>query len=389
MKILMIGQLPSEVGGTYTTGVCNVVYELSRCSTIGIDLIVYATNISDNAAKRINGTTCYRGTLLRPYRVLFEMLMNPVKRFRQWWFYKKQCHANFIHYEMYRDNIYRIIQEEKPDIIHCMNLVQMSSAYFANEKFNIPLILTFHGVNKNNDTEAKSIVDMPDYTTCLTNETLAEIIKRNYPKSRSIIIPNGVDTNKFYFCDEERRIVRENLGIDDITTVLLTVGSIQHRKGQYSFIQKLSSLGVDFKYKYILIGRGPDEGKIRKYICDNGLEDKVIIIGYVANADLYKYYSAADVYIHGSYEEGQALSEVEAYATDLKIALNKDVLRTVITDTTNKNDYYVFDYNKFDSDAFVLWARNHRKKRISRKQYDWREIFKLYVALYYKILSEK
>lgn len=50
MRILIIGQLPKEIGGNYTTGAANVVYELSKQREDGVLYYTYGTNITDSAA---------------------------------------------------------------------------------------------------------------------------------------------------------------------------------------------------------------------------------------------------------------------------------------------------------------------------------------------------
>ena len=385
MKVLMIGQLPKEVGGTYTTGVCNVVYELSKCYNKEINLCVYATNMTDEAAKHLKGNSSYRGSLIRPWRVLLKMMSSPLQTFKEWKVYRR-CHGNPLRYEVYRDNIERIIEEEKPDIVHCMNEVQGASTSFSIQTHNIPFVLTFHGVNKINPFDEKELCHHSEYVTGLTPETISDLLDLGYNRDRLFEIPNGTDTSKFYFDTDERHRMRESLGISRGTTVMLTVGSLCHRKGQLSFCKLLKDMPNSFDYKYLILGSGPDDTFLRTYIHENELEDRVLIIGYVANTDLYKYYSAADVYVHASYSEGQALSEVEAYTTDLKIALNRDILGTVVTDTTNADDYYIFDYNNFDHEKFSIWARNIKSKRKTRMNCDWNQIFDRYVELYKYIL---
>lgn len=46
IKVLSIAQLPKEVGGTYTSGIARVAYELSKQSVDGVETYMYATNIS-------------------------------------------------------------------------------------------------------------------------------------------------------------------------------------------------------------------------------------------------------------------------------------------------------------------------------------------------------
>ena len=55
MKVLIIGQLPKEIGGNYTTGAANVVYELSRQHIDGVESFYLGTNILNKRAK-LNST---------------------------------------------------------------------------------------------------------------------------------------------------------------------------------------------------------------------------------------------------------------------------------------------------------------------------------------------
>lgn len=390
MKVLMIGQLPVEAGGAYTNGVCNVVYELSKCAAQDKDmqLVVYATNMADSSSKTV-GNCSYRGTVKRPMRQIAHILLHPLATWKQWHYYTKDCHAPYPHrYDAYRDNIERLIREEDPDVIHCMNLVQMAATYFANCKYHVPLILTLHGCTTDKNTENGAVIHLPDIVTGLVPQTMKDIASHGIPQGKMAMVPNGTDTSKFYFSAEERTKLRTELGVDDETTVMLTIGSLSHRKGQLTMLEKLNSLPKDFKFLYLIIGKGDDEEKILSYVRENRMEDRVKVIGYVANTDLYKYHSAADVYVHCSRSEGQALSEVEAYATDLKIAVNRDVVTTIITDTTNSEDYLVFDFDSFDSDSFVDWCSKHKTQRKTRRQYDWKEIFGKYVEVYKKVLSK-
>ena len=307
----MIGQLPKEVGGSYTTGVCNVVYELSRCISEDVDLFVYATNLYVDKGKCIPGNAKYLGTRFRYLKVIWNVISNPIKTIRQWHYYKKVTHMSPIRCEFYKDNFMRVIKDVKPDIIHCMNIFQMAPLYYANLGSGIPIVLTLHGVFFDNDRDVEDLtkgnVLLSDYVTGLTPETMKRIVEiLHYSKDKSYMIPNGTDTKKFFYDSEARYELRKELCIDEDTCVMITVGSLQHRKGQLSFCKLLQRMPDEFNYKYIIIGKGDDKEKIEKYVLDNGMQEKVQIIGYVSNTELYKYYSAADVYIHSSYEEGQS-----------------------------------------------------------------------------------
>lgn len=390
MKVLMIGQLPKEAGGTYTTGVCNVVYELSRCENSDVEMHVYATNMAADKENNVQGKAHYHGTRMRFFCVIWNIIKSLLSIIKEWRYYIMVTHLSPIRSEFYKDNIIRLIKETRPDIIHCMNILQMAPLYYANKK-GIPTVLTLHGVFFDNDKNTEEMTRgntlLADYVTGLTPETMKGIENLHFPIKKTFMVPNGTDTNKFYYDSTARDELRKKFDIQDNTLLMLTVASLQPRKGQLSFCNVLRNLPDTFNYKYLIIGQGVDGEKINKFIIDNNLQDRIQVIGYVSNIELYKYYSASDVYIHSSYEEGQALSEVEAYATGLRVALNKDIIGTVVTDTSNTDDYFIFDYDAFDSTSFVNWAKQRYDNRHSRTQYDWRAIFDRYIEVYNKVLD--
>ena len=78
---------------------------------------------------------------------------------------------------------------------------------------------------------------------------------------------------------------------------------------------------------------------------------------------------------------------MEAYATGLRIAVNKNILGTIVTDTSDTFRYFVYDYECFKTNEFIKWASYENEKRCSQKQYDWEKVFNLYVKVYKDIKS--
>ena len=79
MKVLLIGQLPKEIGGNYTTGAANVVYELSKQKVGGVVYYTYGTNITDTAATKASSfMNQYIGYQIRPFRMLMYALRHPM-----------------------------------------------------------------------------------------------------------------------------------------------------------------------------------------------------------------------------------------------------------------------------------------------------------------------
>jgi glycosyltransferase involved in cell wall biosynthesis len=114
---------------------------------------------------------------------------------------------------------------------------------------------------------------------------------------------------------------REKLSIDPHAQVLVSVGGICARKDQMFLVQQLSEL-VNQNPNLLLILVGPDvepeyAHEVRKYVADHGLEQHVRFAGY---AELpWDYYTAADIMVFASHEEGFGTVVIEAMAHGLPV----------------------------------------------------------------------
>ena len=388
----MIGQLPKEIGGSYTTGVANVLYELSRIKNNKVELFTFATNLKDKCAKKASEYKYqYIGYSYNIIRSIFDLLLHPKKYYKEFKHFYSVDHANIIRYWFYVENIKKAILRIEPDVIHVHSIGLLSSAYFARGEKQIPILLTCHGIFYRGDTKDNNNRDiylgnikLADYYTGLTIEAQSEYEEfLGISKSNVSIIPNGVDCSSFYYNLEERIAIREEMGISEDTKVLITVASVQPRKGQLDFIRILKELNIN--YQYWIIGEGCDIENIQYYLKENNLNDKVKLLGYHKSNELRKYYSAADIYAHVSEKEGQALCEIEAFACGLRTIVNDKIKNTI--PSLSSNDYYIIDKNDVDYKHFSNWIEKPVKERESKKSLDWQVISKMYSELYYSIKS--
>lgn len=390
MKVLMIGQLPKEAGGNYTTGASNVVYELSKQQIDGLEVYMCATNASEkNVQRSCTFANQYIGYKMSFFGIVRDLIFRPLRTMQEWKHYKNVDHQNPLRYAFYKINIRRTINLVQPDLIHVHSISNVSPTRFAMEGKQIPLLLTCHGIfyrGDADDVKGRDVyqgnLPLCDYYTGLTEEARHEFTYiLGVPPDKYTIIPNGVDTQKFYYSEEWRNRIRKEMGIKDSTRVLITVASLQERKGQLSFIKILERLDCD--YQYWLIGLGPDKEAIESYIAERHLEDKVKVLGYRNSDELYKYYSAADIYAHPSWKEGQALCEIEAHATGLRTLVNEAVVGTV--PDLKDGDYYVMNFDNVDNVGLHNWVAKNVENRKSKKTYDWSQILNNYYKLYKSI----
>ena len=390
----MIGQLPKEAGGNYTTGAAKVVYELSKQHIDDLELFTYSTNTPSKKAL-VNSVyeNQYIGYIISPWAIIGGFLLHPIKFFNEWKHYRNVDHMNPLRLAFYKSNIKKAIKKVNPDIIHIHSIGLVSVARFACEDKKIPIVLTCHGIfyrGETNDVVGhdKYYGNLPlcDYYTGLTKESrleYREILKIDLNKVT--IIPNGVDSSKFYFSPEKREATRSYFNTKPNTIVFITVASLQQRKGQLEFLKYLKNFNEE--WEYWLIGQGEDAEMIEKYAHENELDERVKLIGYISSDELYNYYSAADIYAHSSVQEGQALSEIEAYSTGLPIIVNKKIEGTIVGNTI-QDAYFIFDYDT-KMEEFSAWVMNNRKgTRQSKRSYDWEIIMGMYYKLYNQLIKK-
>jgi glycosyltransferase involved in cell wall biosynthesis len=137
--------------------------------------------------------------------------------------------------------------------------------------------------------------------------------------SKTVVIRNGVDTDKFYYLDQIE--CREKLALPLDEKIILGVGALIHRKGFDLVIKGLepiiSTQGLENTKFYILGAQGP-EGDYRKelnqFIEQHKLQKHVVFVGAVPNSELITWYNAADIFCLASRGEGSPNVLTEALA---------------------------------------------------------------------------
>lgn len=94
---------------------------------------------------------------------------------------------------------------------------------------------------------------------------------------------------------------------------LISIGRLDHRKGQHLLIKALSILKgrhPNLPFQLHLVGQGPDEGLLRQMAMDHGVEQQVHFHGFQLNP--LPWLKAADLFCLSSLNEGMPNALVEA-----------------------------------------------------------------------------
>lgn len=137
----------------------------------------------------------------------------------------------------------------------------------------------------------------------------------NDPKI-SKVLNNGIDAGKFVYSADMRESVRLSYEANDSTTVIGTVGRFTPAKNPQEIIRiclELSRRGVDYIFWWF--GKGELEGEIRRSIVEQGLENRVKLLG--TRPDIYNALQGMDIFLFPSLWEGLGISCVEAQASGL------------------------------------------------------------------------
>ena len=142
------------------------------------------------------------------------------------------------------------------------------------------------------------------------------------------IMRNAIDPDAFRFREADRRRVRAELGIDDETLLLGTLGRCSHEKNQVFLLDVARSLGrMGQRFRIVIAGDGPLKGSLDAQIAARNMKWDVAALG--SRSDSSALYSALDCFLLPSLFEGVPVSAVEAQASGLPCLLSDVVARDV------------------------------------------------------------
>lgn len=140
--------------------------------------------------------------------------------------------------------------------------------------------------------------------------------------SNAIVIPNGIDTAIFRFCQTHREEMRKRYHTED-KIVYGSIGRCETQKNQEFLIEIYSEiLKLQPNAKFLLVGHGSREQIIKKRVIELGLANHLIWIRQTADVDMYM--SMMDVFILPSLYEGLGVVGIEAQSMGLPVLISEE-----------------------------------------------------------------
>ncbi len=134
---------------------------------------------------------------------------------------------------------------------------------------------------------------------------LEYLLKRGYRSQRYLVIPNGIDTEKFQYNDSAGSKLRDELGVSLNQPVVGIVARLNSMKGYPTFLKAAALVAKEVSgISFFCVGGGPDDYAEELYSLaqELGLKGRVIWLG--DRGDMVAIYSALDILVSSSYGEG-------------------------------------------------------------------------------------
>ena len=183
----------------------------------------------------------------------------------------------------------------------------------------IPRVLTVHGSDVNRlrgrlvdrfTRYAFRHVDLVTVNSSATERTVRELAG---PAADLELIPMGVDTSRPArpdLVEEIRSRYRSPEG-----PLLVFVGRLVEEKGVEDVVRAAALLQPRFAgVTAVLAGAGQHRARLEQLVKELGLEGRVHLPGWIDPGDVTSWFSAGDVVLAPSWDEGQGLSIIEAMA---------------------------------------------------------------------------
>jgi glycosyltransferase involved in cell wall biosynthesis len=162
-----------------------------------------------------------------------------------------------------------------------------------------------------------------DKIIVLSNQQFKELCYRYKIASpdKFVIIPLGLDIDKFLQCDTKKGQLRKELGVDEQILLVGIVGRLVPIKNHRMFLDavaevikpKTRGISKTPSVRFIIVGDGELRRELEVYTEKLGIEDDIIFTGWREDLDVI--YADLDIVALTSLNEGTPVSLIEAMAS--------------------------------------------------------------------------
>ena len=290
--------------------------------------------------------------------------------------------------EVFR-KIYDIITQENINIVHTHHRMATFYMHFIYKRCKVILISTLHGTFTDKKMLTRFIYRNIDIIAC--GKTVKESFANNYGISEKqiTVINNAIKKNT----DEIVRVDEIN-NLPDNCKKIGYIGRLSAEKGIDILIETISLVVKDRKDVYFIVaGTGDLEESFLKKIHEEGLDNRVVFLGY--RNDAQNIIKQIDATILTSYTEGLPLTPIESFAHGKPIiATNAGGTSEIVEDGDNGYLVQIGDSRALANKILDIFDNQDKYEQISKSalrtfqnKYDY-DTFKNKIIKFYNAICK-
>lgn len=203
-------------------------------------------------------------------------------------------------------SLLRLTREIKFDVMHAHWVIPNGPvASFVARLKRLPLVVSLHGSDifvaeqsKPIAWLARRIFRAASSITAPSDDLRLRAIRIGAPAARSHLVPYGVDPSKFTRIEGAGPLLRRELGIPDDAPIVFAVGRMVYKKGFEYLIRAVPAVLREHpEAKVVLAGGGDLQGKLLSLVQQLGVQNSVIMPGWISRDKLPLYFSGCDIFV--------------------------------------------------------------------------------------------
>ena len=231
----------------------------------------------------------------------------------------------------------KLIDQEKIDVVHCNTRVTQFLGFLIHKRFNLPYIGAYHGFYR------RSIFRKKFKLSGVMSIAVSKAVKEHLINDLGIedekikVVYNGIDSEEF----SSREASKSDWGFRNEDYLIGILGRVSQEKGHFLAVDAIVKLVSRRKNAYLLVsGRGRLDSKLREYLRQKGLEERVKFIDCRPN----QFLDIIDLLLVPSKKEGFGYSILEAFTKGVPvIGYNTGGIAEIVRDRENGLLFHNYD----------------------------------------------
>lgn len=295
-----------------------------------------------------------------------------------------------------------VVNREKLDLLHVHYAIPHAVCAILAKQMcnrNLKIVTTLHGTDitvlgyDSSLTDAiKFGIEKSDIVTAVSNSLIEQTYELINPDKSIETVYNFIDQRVYQKSDSSH--LRGEFGIKPEEKVIVHVSNFRPVKRVEDVVKTFAKIAGKMPAKLLLIGDGPEVGKVSKLINKLGLNNRVLFLGRQEN--LEELYSISDLMLLLSEKESFGLVLLEAMACGVPcIGTNVGGIPEVIEEGKTGFICELGDINDIAAKAIDLLTDQDLHKKFSEEaiesvnsKFHAETIVQQYEQLYFKLLDK-